>query len=563
MRRLILVGLMLSSVLAAGSGCNRRVFQEVLPTCDGTIADATDIEAEKAADILIVIDNSGSMQEEQDRLAAAFINDNPAECPIPSNELSDFTLCDSAEPPAICRFSNPSADLLNAHGPEGLGQCGFIQVIAAFENDFRIGVITTDVGVCDNRFPLAQGAQCLNGFCLNGDACGPGNSCPNDWGFRPQRGCLQPDGPLGTTRKIISRQDLLDDDLTNDNIGQRFSDTLANIRTFGTGIERGLDAVDMFLDPQTVRDDRCANDLESFIREDAKLVVIFLTDEEDCSRSPAVERCVSGACDTECTNPDGCDLFVCREDQSCEPGMSEFLGESCGLFPEHINLTAARCYDSEANLTPVKHYVDRLKAKKADPTDVSVAVIAGGLFGADGLLVADGCRFNEVDGKPEGGCKQAEGLSTSPEVCGPDDNCCFADPGGRYFDLASALGPKNGLKDTICVDNFSQTMIKIAVFIGEVDSLTLAEKPEDESLMVVEKAPAGSDVFAVVPRGIGTSCEGAGDGWILEGADGLKVRFCGSQRPLPGERIRVSAKGKGANGEGPDACEGRGNVPAN
>ena len=77
MRRVITLAVVGVAVLAGG-GCNRRVFEQVKPTCDQTIANDVDIPAEKAADILIVVDNSGSMQEEQDRLAAAFINDTAA-----------------------------------------------------------------------------------------------------------------------------------------------------------------------------------------------------------------------------------------------------------------------------------------------------------------------------------------------------------------------------------------------------------------------------------------------------------------------------------------------------
>ena len=226
MRRVITLAVVGVAVLAGG-GCNRRVFEQVKPTCDQTIANDVDIPAEKAADILIVVDNSGSMQEEQDRLAAAFINDTAA-CPINKNDLKDFARCDEASPPAVCAFANPSPELLAAPGPQGLANCGFIQVLAAFENDFRIGVITTDVGVCDNRIPGSQSEISLCDQVPTPPECtNPDDD--NGWGFRPQRGCLQPNGPPGTVTKVIARQDLLDADATNDDIGDRFIKTLKNI----------------------------------------------------------------------------------------------------------------------------------------------------------------------------------------------------------------------------------------------------------------------------------------------------------------------------------------------
>jgi hypothetical protein len=550
MRRVITLAVVGVAVLAGG-GCNRRVFEQVKPTCDQTIANDVDIPAEKAADILIVVDNSGSMQEEQDRLAAAFINES-GDCPINKNDLKDFARCDEASPPAVCAFANPSPEILAAPGPQGLANCGFIQVLAAFENDFRIGVITTDVGVCDNRIPDAQGETLcrqvpLPPECTNAD---PGNR----WGFRPQRGCLQPNGPPGTVTKVIARQDLLDADATNDDIGDRFINTLSNIRVFGSPVERGLDAATMFLDPATDRDASCAGDLDSFLRKDAKLIVIFLTDEEDCSRAPEVAACPTDTSCSGCDSETGCEIFGCTPGAECTPGFTEFRGETCGEFEDHFESLrgAGRCYDLEGSLTPVDRYVDLLKGAKANPNDVSVAVIAGGLPDANGDINAAGCAFDSGNGQPIGGCIEKQGTSNN---CAPDEGCCFADPGGRYFDLATGMGP-NGLKDTICVDNFGETMIKIAVKIADVDFVKLAEKPADAALVFVEKAPASSDDFGLVGRIGGTAC-GDGNGWVLE-EDGQTVRFCGDARPGPGERIRVRAKGEGANGTDPDACVTRG-----
>ena len=540
MRRVIFVSLsVMTTIVAVSSGCNRRVFVEVPPTCDSTLASDVEVPAEKAADILIVVDNSGSMLEEQARLAEAFINTSPGACPISSAELKDFARCGDAEAPAVCRFASPTPEMLAARAPDGLADCGFIQVLAAFENDFRIGVITTDVGVCDNRIPGSQGGD--------------------EWGFRPQRGCLQPNGPPGTLAKIISRKDLLDNDPTNDEIGDRFIQTLVNIKTFGSAIERGLDATEEFLDPATPRPPACANDLSSFIRDDAKLLVIYLTDEEDCSRASTIGACAGDDCADACEDPNGCDIFECPAGKTCEPGRPEFAGETCDdKFLSHITgFPAAKCYTLEADLTPVSHYIGVLRSKKENPSDVSVAVIAGGLADENGEIQPAGCIFDAATRQSVGGCFESKGNSNnpSPDTCPPEKNCCVADPGGRYYQLADGL---NGLKNTICVDSFGQTMIKIAVFLADVDSLKLAEKPADDKLVIVEKAARESTSFAAVPRINGTVCNG--DGWVLE-ADGITVRFCGTARPGPGERIRVRARGEGADeAGGPNACEDRGTV---
>lgn len=354
-----------------------------------------------AADILIVVDNSGSMLEEQQNLAANFFNLDPAECPI-----QDLTTIPS-------EFKRPIRSLYTGNGP--LAQCGFIQLLAAFENEFRVGVITTDVGLCDNRLPASQGGAA--------------------WGFRPQRGCLQPDGPPGAPNKFIAAIDLTDADPSNDDLAQRFADTLTNIQTFGSPFERGLDAMAVFLDPSASRGPGCEGDLDAFRRNDAALVVIFFTDEDDCSHGL------------------GASTF---ED--------ELEGEVCGAFDSIVTEhRPANCYAEEASLSPIGPYVDALLA--AD-SNAKVAVIAGGL-GLPGDVAAAGCRVGN-NGAPVGGCFESGGLSnfTAPgQPCDPSvQTCCLADAGDRYYEFANEVGNKT--TDSICNESFRSTMLGIAAFIA-------------------------------------------------------------------------------------------------
>ncbi len=566
--RLVVAPTLVAAVLVAGPACNRRVFKQVEPTCDPTIASDVDIPVEKAADILVVVDNSNSMREEQVNLAQNFLNPNLNECPIGVDQLADFARCKDDAPPAVCDFANPTAEQLQPGGE--LSGCGFIQILAAFENDFRVGVITTDVGVCDNRTPTALGgnhcsAQPTPEECTVPDTCdaglqrcvGTGASCDNDddcgltWGFRPQRGCLQPNGPPGTDLKVIARSDLDDDDPDNDNIGLRFTRTLNNISVHGSGFERGLDAMRDFLDGSNnaTRDPSCREDLPGFLRDDAKLVVIFLTDEQDCSRLP--------------------DNAVLAD---------EFADDICGVVPPRTDISARDCYAKVDDLSPVAAYADFLKSQKRNADDISIAVIAGGIRDGDGT-VSSGCRIGG-NGQPAGECYESKGQSGSQAVCGasPTDvaaregrrcvagnapecelPCCQADSGSRYFELADAF-PDQSIKDSICYDSFRETMIKIAVKIGDVESVRLAEAPADDALIFVEKAPKDSDDFELVQRIPADSCQ-TDDGWYLDAAnpDDIRVRFCGDTRPGPGERIRVRAKGQGADPDGgADACVNRG-----
>jgi hypothetical protein len=561
------------------------VFEQVEPTCDVTIPSDREIPTQKAADILVVIDNSGSMLEEQQNLADNFLNDNINECPIGVGQLADFERCNDEAPPAICRFLNPNAALLSTPGPEGLADCGFIQVLAAFENDFRVGVITTDVGACDDRSFVANGrvctdpdsdelcvaGKCIDQVCAHGGqspvACQSDGDCAPTWGLRPQRGCLQPDGPPSgaTVRKIISREDLKSDDAATRDIGVRFRETLRNIQTFGSGFERGLDAMRVFLDKDTVRDPSCAGDLDAFLRPDAKLVVIFVSDEEDCSRLPG------------------------NTSFDIDERGDEFATDTC-VVPATTRGAAGDCYKKVGELSAVSAYADFLRGLKGG--EVNIATIAGGTKDADGTFVANGCSIARqngaiVDGDPNADCWPARGnsnRSTSGDICSdvptPNDAdpfmteaitergctstgcarpCCEADAGGRYFELADAFGDQS-VKDSICFKSFRDTMIRIAVKIGDDEFVPLAEEPENRALIFVEKAPAGSDDFASVARVVGDIC-GSESGWVLEQAPTgeFGVRFCGDARPGPGERIRVRAKGAGADpSKGAQACANRG-----
>jgi len=455
MRNLV-VALSVAVVLPFSLSCNRRVFKEVQNSCDKTIVTNVPVPTNKAADILIVVDNSGSMSEEQANLVENFLNQDPSQCPLQNlKAIPD-------------EFKNPVRDLYTGSGP--LAKCGFIQLLAAFESDFRVGVITTDVGLCDNRL-------------------GSGDGAPADWGFRPQRGCLQPNGPPGTAQKILSAADLKDDDPSNDDFAQRFADTLDNIRTFGSPYERGLDAAAIFLkqEPGVEPNPDCAGDFESFRRDDAALVVMFLTDEEDCSHGLGDGNQTFG---NEISS-EVCGLYA--QDDQVDPLTAEEASFNAFLFDNR----PSNCYDQDQahneipspNLSDVSGYRDALLA--ADP-NVKVAVIAGGL-GDPGNVEASGCQVAD-NGAPEGGCNDSGGLSNftggtqaNPDPCNPDFGplapCCSADPGSRYFDLATQIGKKS--TDSICNSSFRSSMLDIAALIAAVDFVELAEPPQNPDAVFV------------------------------------------------------------------------------
>lgn len=489
----------LLAAMTVSLACNRHVFRVVPADCVKEQQVERALAADVPADILVVVDNSGSMCEEQDNLVNNFFDPR---CPIDVSQ------------PIPDEYINPTPDVV----AQLAQNCGFIQILSLFEKDFRMGVITTDVGQCDNAFGLANVAA------ANCD----GTAYP-DWGRKPQRGCLQ---PTSDGQKIISNNDVDTGD-----IGTKFRSVLENIRTFGSPFERGLDAVEIFLDPESERAPGCEGDLERFLRPEAKLIVIFLSDEEDCSHA------------------DGAYGFT---DENLAEGPDGLAASSCSVATEpYYNqrvpaATPEECYTASDKLAPVNRYVDFLRAQKGD--DVAVAVIAGAVE-ANANIEPAGCRISS--GSPSGMCTPSRGQSnaTGPNgFCNAErleeeglHPCCQADSGSRYFQFAREFGAGSYLENSICYDSFRSTMIDIASFIGREEFVRLAEIPADPDAIVVRVRRAGSEDTENLPRIPDGEEPDGQDGWQYDG--NLEINFYGSAVPQPGDSVYVAAlDNRGADG---------------
>ncbi len=335
-------------------------------------------------DILVVVDNSGSMAEEQAQLARAMYKE---ECPIQGlNAVPE-------------QLQNPDGELL-----EELEElCGFAQILAAYEREFRVGVITTDVDACDNFVPAAQGGE--------------------EWGHRPQRGCLQPVPSTG--QKVITRDDF--------NITEKFVELIGAIGNYGSPFERGLDAADVFLRGETFVEE-CEGDLEQFRRPNADLLIVFVTDEDDCSHDDG-----AGGYDNET-------LEVCGPDDS--------------LVTEH---NPSDCYSNINELVPVSTYADRFRAH-AGEGGLRVLAVGGAVptnpDDNDAPHAAAGC-FVTAEGAIDSTCFANGGISqfNGPgQPCGEDTAaergglaCCTAEAATRYEDLVAQV---DGSIRSICAGDY-------------------------------------------------------------------------------------------------------------
>lgn len=226
--------------------------------------------------------------------------------------------------------------------------------------DYRIGVISPDLGAGPHTFV---------------ETC----SLPGGLGGRLQArpsgdGCSRPTDPW-----IAKHGEQTN--VPGDDVAGAFA-CIARLGSGGCGFEQPLEAMLEALDPRTN---------PGFLREDAALALVFLTDEDDCSArdprlydlrdlslGPANWRCFDQA--ASCSNPAG--------GSAREPGPRE------DCVPRQDGL-----------LQPIQRYVDAVRAAKPSG-NVLVSVIAGpptpvvaglrggvGAGGAPGLDLAPSCSF--------------------------------------------------------------------------------------------------------------------------------------------------------------------------
>jgi len=365
-------------------------------------------------DLLIVVDNSGSMCEEQEALKRGLWD--PL-CPI----------TDIENIPA--QFANPSLAVV-----ESLSEtCGLVQLLALLSPSLHVGVITTDASRCDDDHRISQLA-------------GHPNLCDGqaivDYQPRYQGGCLQGDVSLGS--KVLQTGD--------DALAERLATTITGVGTLGSANERGLDAIELFLRADTERPADCETDRNDFLRENARLAVVVLSDEDDCSHVEGIA-----------------------------PFGDEYGVDTCGAsFPSSPPMPMY-CYTEPDALRAVDETRTFLHTLKGNPELVSVAFM-GGLTKSEEGYVAEGCRVE--GGVATSECTVSFGSSnfTNPgAVCDPTSlaregapPCCAADAAPRYQQFVDGFGERGHLS-SICVDSVAQSIRNIGVFIAEQNRPLVAE----------------------------------------------------------------------------------------
>ncbi len=444
---------------SAAAACGRTQLDELEPLPTGSkipTVPTFDESVNSDLDIIFLIDNSGSMREEQDNISRNF--------PVFISALESL--------------------------PEGLP-------------NVHIGVLSSDLGA--GRFAGSAVEGCTR---VGGD------------------GAIFQSTPRGRNGTCASAPKGGDSYLTVNGSKQNFdgsvSDALSCIAQLGTrgcGFEHQLGAIWKALGG----DGKMPAQNKGFLRDDALLAIVILTDEDDCSAPDDTD--LFDPMQTLITDPLGpLDSYRCNE-----------FGHLCNGVPPPRTMVAANLMSCVSNengpLMPVGGLVDFFKSLKASPDDVIVAAITGPTTPYDVRLVSTRSRETgavELEPRIQPSCMSSNG-SAAPAV--------------RLQQFVSAFGV-NGSVESICDGDFSPAMARIGDKIaGRVRHQCLENPP-------VDRDPARA--------GIQANCEVYEETTTSDGVIRAAIRSC-DVAPAPCWHIQPDAT---CPGTGLEVIVDRGSTPA-
>lgn len=277
--------------------------------------------------------------------------------------------------------------------------------------DLHLGVVSSDLGT---------GSSNLGGAC--------GTSVGDRGALQVREGCgLDPNAG----RYLVSEAGGTITNFTGD-IAEVFA-CLATLGTSGCGFEHQLQSVRLALSG-------FVSENQGFLRPDAHLAVVFITDEDDCS-APADSTMYSG--------------FVKDVDSSLRCSLA---GHLCGGAPPPMEVYAtplSNCQaasDGGGQLIPVRTFIDEMRRLRTQ--SVSVSVIAG--WPDDPAGATYGIGYDASSLLPAGS------LASVP-ICQSSNG--EAAVGLRLKQLVDAFGAA-GKIISICQDDFSDAMAQVGELIN-------------------------------------------------------------------------------------------------
>ncbi|MBL8785509.1 MAG: hypothetical protein JNJ59_11445 [Deltaproteobacteria bacterium] len=412
------VGLGLMGLLASMGACNDTPVANLEKSFTLKVTKDTGDGEPIKIDFLWVIDNSSSMCQEQQALAANFrtfvdqirtafdidpriaVTTVDAQCDVNNTTIfsskGKFNQRPARAFPPPCQV-NERVECLSDNDCSGI-DC---EVYGSCQNQGEWACRTTPSASCVTnpngsinttcRRRCTGDAECKTLFGDDKYVCQKPSANQADWG------CIRPPDSADTA----VCPDELPPFLDGNNL-----DLFPCIATVGVNQEKCLKF------EQTLRSGYMALDknglnseqAKGFLRDDAYLVVVFVSDEEDCSVADTAT-------------------------------VSEESYETCGLL---------KTTDEGGPLVPVAHYVNKFKALKSDPGKVIVAAIGGDSLKSDPAEIAlDRSAYIQSKGDPKTCYHQTS-------ICSSVNGT--ADFGSRFLSLTKSFGP-NGSFANICGDN--------------------------------------------------------------------------------------------------------------
>ncbi|MFT3924694.1 MAG: hypothetical protein QM778_19295 [Myxococcales bacterium] len=419
-RRLKAAKWLAAPVAALGlMGCPNENLAPLAPCTVSGVSDDVPVTGVDKVDLLFMIDNSGSMAQEQAKLAEQLPNLLKI---LTSGKKEDGTTFTAVR-------------------------------------DLHVGVVTSDMGLSGNKVPLPPSCEGVgdDGKLLK----------------KPLTTGCSASAPAGYLSYVPGDKDI-------DSVIKDFT-CLANVGIQGCGFEQQLEAVYKAVAPASVKftdgkgghaDD--AN--KGFLRSDAVLAVITVSDEEDCS---VTEK--------------GMVMF---DDKTSAPGVKQpgtdmnlGLNIRCA-YVQDPNDRTTQAEDNEYVYDVTRYYDDfKKKVKPLNPDRIVFAAITGIPEDAEGKsfddILKDSRMDFAVDPMTGGGdptnrntaardvCRRCETLSeaeckaaplTVKDSSGKDisnpEIITGAKPGVRFVKVAKGFGD-NGLVQSICAESFAPAVSTI------------------------------------------------------------------------------------------------------
>ncbi len=198
---------------------------------------------------------------------------------------------------------------------------------------------------------------------------------------------------------------------------------------------------------------------QAFLRPDANLAIVILTNEDDCSASPGVPLFDTGSNTNIASQLGPPANFRCNEFGHLCGAMHPSRAAPNNDVAQMVTYNDCTSNDAEGYLLGVTDTANRLKALKTDPTQVFVA---------------------SIQGQPTPYTVTWRAPSTTDRSCGAAScpwpaiahsctasDTSFADPGVRTAEFVQQFG-NHGLQFAICQDSFAPTLERIGEAIGQL-----------------------------------------------------------------------------------------------